>query len=89
MDDIFELAVRLVSAIARFVAIVAELLSSIVFEYFVWGLGWITCRVYTAGSYPSERISEYEKADTTTSIVVGVSGLVHLAVMVILLSKII
>lgn len=48
-------------------------------ETVAWSVGWCVLRVLTWGRYPAERLGGVDEASTGTAIVVGVTGLLALA----------
>lgn len=48
-------------------------------ETVAWSVGWCTLRIVTLGRYPRERFGGVDDAGTGTALLVGIIGLVVLA----------
>lgn len=66
---------------------IAWLFWEIFFETITWYIGWFVCRTLSLGHYPDEPLGGEDDADISTTIIVGLTGLITLSVLLALIYK--
>lgn len=83
MIDSAEWLVRPIVLLARFLLWLAW---ELCIEIICWAIGWVVCRTFTVGKFPSVGLNEIESLDWTEALVVEIVGFATLLLVIYLLA---
>ncbi len=79
MEDIADGLMRpILKLLAAVLRVMWFLISEILGEILLWGVGWCFWRAISFGRYPKQGISEADQASVATEVIVQITGLILL-----------